>query len=255
MKIAVVTGASSGLGREFVKQLPYFYHGLDQIWVTARRGKRLTALAKDVRVPLRIFEGDLLREEVFSELEGTLRTEKPDIRILVNAAGFGKTGALTDISGREPKAQSEMISLNCTALTRITEICIPRMSHGSRIVNLASAAAFCPQPFFSVYAATKAYVLSFSQALGAELKRRGIFVTAVCPGPVNTEFFTVSGRLTNPWKKLVMADPVLVVKKALKDVRKRKQVSVYGCSIKAARLAAGLLPEQLLVKIEMMGKN
>ena len=99
--------------------------------------------------------------------------------MLVNAAGYGKIGNVSDIDLKE---QCGMVDLNCTALTRMTGICLPYLSKGSRIVNLASAASFCAQPGFCVYAASKAYVLRFSQGLAAELKKRGILVTAVCPG-------------------------------------------------------------------------
>ena len=116
--------------------------------------------------------------------------------------------------------------------------------------NLASAAAFCPQNGFAVYAATKAYVLSLSRALSSELRSRGIIVTAVCPGPVDTEFFQVSGELTDPLKKLTMAKAPAVVHKALKDSRKRREVSVYGASMKAARIGACLLPHRLILRAE-----
>ena len=124
------------------------------------------------------------------------------------------------------------------------------MGRGSRIVNLASAAAFCPQKDFAVYAATKAYVLSFSRALGSELKACGIYVTAVCPGPVDTEFFTVSGELANPLKKLTLAGAPQVVHKALSDSRKKRAVSVYGAGMQAARLGAKIVPHSLILKTE-----
>ena len=155
----------------------------------------------------------------------------------------------------EPEAQQEMIDLNCRALTRLTMTCLPFLTRGSRIVNLASAAAFCPQPYFAVYAATKSYVLSFSQALGAELLKDGIYVTAVCPGPVDTEFFDVSGRLPHKWKDAVMAAPTKGVHQALIDSRRKKPVSVYGMAMKAADLGAKLLPHNMIIKLESMGKD
>ena len=167
MKIAVVTGASSGMGREFVQQLGYFYKTLDEIWVIARRRERLEELAEKSRVPLRIFDGDLQKKKVYKKFCEALKEERPDIRMLVNSAGFGKSGAVTEIAGEEFRSQPDMVDLNCRALTRMTLLCLPYMKKGSRIVNLASAAAFCPQPSFAVYAATKAYVLSFSQSAGS----------------------------------------------------------------------------------------
>lgn len=248
MRIAIVTGASSGMGREFVKQLGYFYQNLDEIWVIARRGERLEELQSTALADLRIFAGDLLKPQVYKELRQELAEKQPDIRMLVNAAGFGKSGSVEKILDEDRKIQLQMIDLNCMALSRMTFLCLPYMNSGSRIVNLASAAAFCPQPEFSVYAATKSYVLSFSRSLGAELKNKGIYVTAVCPGPVNTEFFDVSGELTQPLKKLTLAKTSDVVHKALSDSRKRKPVSVYGVPMQAARIGAKLIPHTWILK-------
>lgn len=194
MKIAIVTGASSGMGREFVRQLGYFYKNLDEIWVIARRKERLEALAKESRVPLRIFAGDLQKKKVYKELRDALEKEQPDLRMLVNSAGFGKSGSVEEISSEKFRIQTDMVDVNCRSLTRMTLLCLPFLRAGSRIVNLASASAFCPQPYFSVYAATKSYVLSFSRSLGEELRKKGIVVTAVCPGPVDTEFSSFPGN-------------------------------------------------------------
>ena len=230
MKIAVVTGASSGMG--IVRQLGYFYRSLDEIWVIARRRERLEELRELSRIPIRIFEGNLIKKQVYREL-----------------SGFGKSGSVEKIASEELRAQTDMVDLNCRALTRMTLFCLPYMSRGSRIVNLASAAAFCPQPGFAVYAATKSYVLSFSRALGAELRRKGVFVTAVCPGPVNTEFFNVSGTLTNPLKKLTMAKAEDVVHRALKDSRAGREISIYGLPMRAAHFGAKLVPHGLIMKL------
>ena len=148
-----------------------------------------------------------------------------------------------------------MIDLNCKALTRMTLTCLPYMSVGSRILNLASAAAFCPQPGFAVYAATKSYVLSFSRALGAEVKQKSIYVTAVCPGPVDTAFFEVSGPTDSRLKEKVMVKAPQVVRRALLDARARKAVSVYGIPMKGAQIAAKLLPHALVLRLERIGKN
>ena len=249
MKIAVVTGASSGMGREFVRQISSFYRSLDEIWVIARRRERLEELRGESRVPLRIFEGNLIKKQVYRELSCALEEEQPDIRMLVNAAGFGKSGSVEKIASEELRAQTDMVDLNCRALIRMTLFCLPYLGRGSRIINLASAAAFCPQPGFAVYAATKSYVLSFSRALGAELRRRGIYVTAVCPGPVDTEFFNISGALTNPLKKLTMAKAEDVVHRALKDSRAGREMSVYGIAMRAAFLGTRLVPHGLIMKL------
>lgn len=250
MRIAVVTGASSGMGREFVKQIGHFYRALDEIWVIARREERLQEMYNVSVVPLRIFEGDLLKRQVNARLKEALADEQPDIRMLVNAAGFGKCGSVEEILKEDTNTQLEMIDLNCIALSRMTFYCMPYLTEGSRIINLASAAAFCPQPLFAVYAATKSYVLSFSRALGEELRKKGILVTAVCPGPVETEFFEVSGNIENIWKKMVMAKAPDVVRKALLDCRAGKSVSVYGFAMKGARLGSKLIPHGLIIRLE-----
>ena len=250
MKIAIVTGASSGMGREFVRQLGYFYKNLDEIWVIARRKERLEALAKESRVPLRIFAGDLLKKKVYKELRDALEKEQPDLRMLVNSAGFGKSGSVEEISSEKFRIQTDMVDVNCRSLTRMTLLCLPFLRAGSRIVNLASASAFCPQPYFSVYAATKSYVLSFSRSLGEELRKKGIVVTAVCPGPVDTEFFKFSGKPQNILKKLTMAKADRVVHQALKDCRSGKSVSVYGIPMKLTYFGTKLLPHGLLVHMQ-----
>lgn len=160
------------MGREFVRQLGYFYKNLDEIWVIARRKERLEALAKESRVPLRIFAGDLQKKKVYKELRDALEKEQPDLRMLVNSAGFGKSGSVEEILSEKFRIQTDMVDVNCRSLTRMTLLCLPFLRAGSRIVNLASASAFCPQPYFSVYAATKSYVLSFSRSLGEELRKK-----------------------------------------------------------------------------------
>ena len=191
MRIALITGASSGLGREFAKQIPRLYKGLDELWAVARRTERLKKLEQESPIPVRIFDGDLNRDYIYERIGKELEKQSADIRMLVNAAGFGKMGKFEDIPLAD---QLSMVDLNCRGLTKMTGICLPYLSRGSRILNVASAAAFSPQPGFAVYAAGKAYVYRFSTALRTELASRGIIVTAVCPGPVDTEFFQVSGR-------------------------------------------------------------
>ena len=248
MNIAIVTGASSGMGREFVCQLSG-YVSVDEIWAVARRASALETLKAEASVPVRPIVLDLLEASSFTELDALLESEKPNVRLLVNAAGFGKFGAYQKVPVED---DCRMIDLNCRGLTEMTCTCLPWMHKGTRIINLASAAAFCPQAKFAVYAATKSYVLSFSRSLAAELKEKGIFVTAVCPGPVDTPFFEVSGKLPGGMKEAVMADPVQVVKQALIDAKYKKEVSVYGTAMKGAEAATKVLPHGMILKAMSM---
>lgn len=246
MRIAVITGASMGLGREFARQIPKCYRSLDEIWLIARNTDKLEEVKQELTsvngVYCRLYNSDLLQDEVYNHLQRDMEALKPDIRILVNAAGFGKNAS---VMATDVKILTDMIQLNCQALTRLTSQCIPFMSGGSRIVNLASAAAFAPQPGAAVYAATKAYVLNYSRALGKELAENGIFVTAVCPGPVDTNFFDTAGTLKIPAKQKLMAKPEQVVRKALLDVRRRRSISIYGAVMKGAKLAVRLSPDRV----------
>ncbi len=235
------------MGREFVKQLSGLYTDLDEIWVFARRRDRLEELKRDTPVTLRIFAGDLLQKQIYEELENALTETKAEISVLVNAAGFGKVGKVEEIACDD---ELSMIDLNCISLTHMAKVCISHMTKGSHMINLASAAAFCPQPGFSVYAATKSYVLSFSRSLRAELEDRKISVTAVCPGPVATEFFDVAGKKENSGAKdAVMAKPEAVVKKALRDAKKKKAMSVYGVTMKLCHVATKIVPTGLILKL------
>lgn len=246
MKIAVVTGASSGIGREFARQIPHLYRHLDELWVVARRTDRLKELEKDAPLPVRIFDGDLRRDYIYERLQKELDRQNAEIRMLVNAAGYGKTGRFEEIPLAD---QLGMIDLNCRSLTKMTGICLPHLRKGSRIVNIASAAAFSPQPGFAVYAAGKSYVYRLSMALREELKGKGILVTAVCPGPVETEFFQISGELPGKLKTAFRQGVSEVVRQALKDAAKGKPVSVYGNTMKAARICGKILPDPLLASL------
>ena len=249
MKIAIVTGASSGIGKEFVHQLEHFYKELDEIWVIARREDRLQELKSKTHTYVRIFVGDMGEALIYKQVLNRLENQNPDVRMLVNAAGFGKYGTVEEIAEEDKDLQLKMIDLNCRGLTQMTTICLPYMSKGSRIINMASAAAFCPQSRFAVYAASKSYVLSFSRALNEELKEREIYATAVCPGPVKTEFFDQSGFSESFTKDAVMVQAKDVVTQALVDAREKKDVSVYGTLMRGAEVAAKVLPHKVAMKV------
>lgn len=227
MKIAIVTGASSGMGREFVLQLNQYVQ-VDEIWVIARRKEALESLKDEVATPIRAISMDLTKAESFDSLAALLEQEKPEVRLLVNAAGFGKFGHFDNISITD---DALMIDLNCTALVRMTRIVLPYMSAGSHILQLDSLSAFQPVPYITTYGATKAFVLSYSRAMNRELKDKGIRMMALNPGWVKTEFFNhacqTNGNEVQYYDRLYDAD--FCVATGLKDLyRTKKDYSVPG---------------------------
>lgn len=225
MNIVIITGASSGIGREFALQLDTLFSNMDEIWLVARRKERMEELSRGLTTKCRIISMDITDPVYMEQFAEILQIAKPQIRMLVNCAGFGLMGAVETLSLQEQKS---MIELNAVALTEMTYRCLPYMRKNSRIIQLASSAAFLPQENFAVYAATKAYVLSFSQALNQELKKRHIYVTSVCPGPVDTEFFDIAEQYgkTLAVKKLTIVSAELVVRKAIRDSYGKKSLSV-----------------------------
>ena len=247
MNIAIVTGASSGMGREAAVQIADRFGGIEEIWLIARRKERLEELEGHLPARIRCFGIDITSPEQRKTLETAFKEEKPNVKFLVNAAGFGKIGNVGEVDIDE---ECGMVRLNCEALCAVTHLVLPYMSRNSRILQFASSAAFLPQPKFSIYAATKAFVLSYSRALGAELKEKEIYVTAVCPGPVDTEFFEVAETTGSIplYKRLVMAKPRKVVELALRDSIMKKPVSVYGITMKAFRLLCKAVPHGMILK-------
>lgn len=251
--IVIITGASSGMGYEFAVQLDKGLRSVEEFWLIARREERLSRLAEGLRHQARIFPMDLTGKEDCRLFRETIRREQPAIRMLINCSGYGVMGKVADL---ETEEQLGMIDLNCKALTEMTCICLPYMPPKSRIIQLASSAAFLPQPGFAVYAAGKAYVLSFSRALGEELRKRQIAVTAVCPGPVRTEFFERAEKkaATLAIKKYVMADAEAVVRHALSASAKGRPMAVYSSVIRAFHLLTKLCPYTLILSVMRLMK-
>lgn len=190
MKTAIITGASSGLGREYFKALTELCPEVEEFWLIARRENRLKELAESIpNVNSFIFPLDLCEKDSLSAYKQKLEEKKPEVVMLVNNAGFGKLGDADDIP---IKQQTNMINLNCAALTAVSLLTAPYMKKGSNIIQISSIAAFSPTPRMTVYSSTKAYVLSFTKGLRRELKKKGINVLAVCPGPMDTEFTAVA---------------------------------------------------------------
>ena len=234
------------MGKDFVKALQR-EKDVDEIWMIARRKERLVAMVESSEDRnLRAISLDLTDEGSFEIVEKLLEDEKPQVSYLVNAAGAGRMGKVQSI---DYKDHCFVLDINVKALTCMTRICLPYMVKGSKIIQLCSSSAFLPQPEFASYAASKAYVLSFSRALRQEVKGKGVTVTAVCPGPVNTEFFEAAGSEIAPAKKRFLVESKDVVQKAMKDAKAGKELSVYGFSMKLVHMAGKVLPTRMVLSI------
>ncbi len=245
MKIAVITGASSGMGRDFVLQLDKD-ETFDEIWVMARRKERLDELVPLCRAKVRTVACDLTLPKSIENYENMLKKENAEVAVLVNAGGYGK---FTSFEEMEYSDISGMITLNSQILAEMTYKTLPFMKEGSRIYQIGSLSAFQPVPYIGLYGATKAFVLSFSRALNVELKKRDIRVMAVCPGWVKTEFFNHAVKddtITYYNKYFESAE---VVERALYDMKRGKDVSVCGFSVRAQVLLTKLLPHKLIMYI------
>lgn len=262
MNIAVITGASSGMGKEFCSRLfkeedarlgaPY-----DEIWVIARSEGKLKDLAKSLdEKRIRVIPLDLTRTESISALKALLDEKKPAVRLLVNCAGMGKNGAFSEQSVEDTHTA---IALNCEALSEVTQIFIPYMTghDGKRsgtIINIASSAGFLPQPYFAVYAASKSYVISFSRALAEELRDKKISVTCICPGPVDTDFIKVSKNDPNAtftgFKAKFVTTTDKLIPASIKAARKGKTMLVYGMGQKMLHLTSKIVPTRLVLFFE-----
>lgn len=230
-RIIIITGASSGMGAEFARQI-YAQKSIEnrEMWLIAREADKLSEFAKTLsgkNITVRTFATDLCGADGAGHIKDILDAEhrkgKFVIDLLINNAGFGTYGPFVET---DPKREMMMVDLNCTALTGICGFALPHMQRGGRIINVASLAAFLPLGNFAVYAATKSYVLSFSIALAAELKERGISVCAMCPGSVSTNFANVAsnGKRT---EVLHGCDPCRVVAHALRASERGRKIALW----------------------------
>lgn len=248
MRIVIITGATSGMGKEFALQLDRNLKTIDEFWLIGRNLDKLEGISAQMKTKCQLFVCDLNERTELKKVMKELHKEECKIKMLINCAGYGMIGKFEDISYNDNMG---MIDVNCRALTSLTYDCIPYMDDNSRIINMASAGGFIPQPYFSVYAASKSYVLSFSRGLNAELKDRNVVVTSVCPGPVATKFFERAEAYGSQLaiKKYIMAKPDKVVEKAIKDSILRKEISVYGNVMSLYRFIGKLIPHKLIIYI------
>ncbi|MGH7986214.1 MAG: SDR family NAD(P)-dependent oxidoreductase [Candidatus Binataceae bacterium] len=228
MSTALITGASSGLGEQFAYSLGRRKYNLVLIARREERMRSIAARAKEMGAPeTRVIACDLSRREAPEEIQRRLDGEQVTIDYLVNNAGFGTSGHFE----RLPlERELEEIDLNVKALVALTRLFLPAMvrRHGGTILNVASTAAFQPVPYMTTYAATKAFVLSFSQGLAAELSGTGVTVTAVCPGPVRTEFQGVAHNEKAFMPSFTYMEAPKVVEQAIAAAASRRGVYVNG---------------------------
>ncbi len=252
MKLAIITGASSGIGREVALQLKQRKEA-DAFWLIARRRDRLEALAKELDAPCEIIEADLIQKEGLQTVYDKLDAEQPAVSYLFNGAGFGKFGGYDEIS---LDTAERMIDLNVKALVLLTHKILPFMEKGGKMIQMGSASCFTPLPYFNVYASTKSFVLHYTKALRFEAKKQGVTVTCFCPGWVDTEFLgiaTYEKGITHPkegtYKPLLKTDKV--VKGALKAAKRGKVMYTTNWYTKLQHLLFKILPDGLLSRVWM----
>ena len=247
MNIAVITGASSGLGKCYVDALCKDYK-FDEIWLIARRRERLEEIANEnPAVNFRILPLDLTKDEQLENYKNELEGSKATVKLLINNAGFGKLGNFDEM---DKDTCAGMIDLNCRSLTQILNLSLPFMENGSAAINVCSIAAFTPNPRMAVYSSTKAYVYSLSKALRFELKSRKINVMAVCPGPMETEFLDladIAPGTSKTFDTLPRVNPVKAAEESVKKAFQGKAVYTPRGFFKLYRVLSKLIPHNIMM--------
>ena len=240
--IAIITGATGGIGKEFVNELNK--EPLDEIWIIGRNRERLTEIKDQYGEKIVPICADLTDTQDMLSITNLL-TDEVQIIYLINNAGIAQMMPSKDL-GTDTIDQT--IRLNCNVPVTLTNYCIPHMKKGSKIINVSSAAAFQPVPFINLYAATKAFEHSYSRALNVELKPMGITVTAASPGWVDTNMLSkeANGK-TIRFHGIV--SPKAVAEKAIKDAKKGKDVSICSFYVKCQHLNVKIIPHKLVMRI------
>lgn len=266
LNIAIITGASSGIGEAFVKQVTKV-HGIygslpfQEIWIVARRSDKLELLKSNINdTRIVCITADLSEPDDIDAIKQKLEEETPRVGLLINCAGVGKRA---DVIDKDEFVIKDTIDVNCTALSTLTRICLPYMIreniiynrfNGPRVINVASSAGFLPQPGFAAYSASKAYVIAFSRALDIELRPYNIAVTTVCPGPVATEFQqnATDGESKDftGFRKYIVADPDKLAAASIRASRFGRQMLVYGFMQKLLHVASKIIPTYWIIGIE-----
>lgn len=247
MSVAIITGASGGIGSEFARQLNKL-GVIDEFWFVARNESRMQALADELGVKAKIISANLTTMDGINKVRSALEEEKPSVSFLVNASGFGNYGAFDEISEDEV---IKMIDLNAKALVLLTHMIVPYMEVGGRIIELGSGSCFAPLPYFNIYSSSKVFVLHYTKSLNYELKKYGVRATCFCPGWVDTEFLGKSKANGNTHPKTMK--PLLkcedVVRKCIKASIKGRVMCVTNWYTKLQHLLFKIVPDCILTKL------
>lgn len=247
MSVAIITGASSGLGISFCRALKARRTDITEFWLIARRADRLEEIAKELSpLSVRILPLDLTDYASFPAIRSVLEQEKPNVAMLINNAGFGLLGNVCDLA---PARQQSMVDLNCGAIAALTPIVLPYMHKGSAIINVSSIASFAPTARMSVYCATKSFVTAYTRALRLELKPQGINALALCPGPMDTEFLPVAGITgqSKTFDMLPRVNPDKAACGAILAAAKGRGVYTPGGFFRLYRVLAKVLPHSIVM--------
>lgn len=247
MAIAIITGASSGIGYRFAREIQKTGN-VDGFLLIARRRERLAALAEELGTGAEVLEADLATEGGIETVRAWLIERKPAVRYLINAAGYGVFGDYSQVSERDTIG---MIDLNVKATVLLSHMVIPYMVKGSNLLEVGSASVFTPLPGFNIYASTKAFVYHYAQALAYEVRERGIYVTVFCPGWVKTEFFdrAENERSAGPRKKKPLLTVEYAVSCAMKAMKRRKILCTCNWFTKMQHLFSKILPNCIPIAI------
>ncbi len=249
MSIAVITGASSGLGVSYVDAVIKLFPEINELWIIARRKEKLIEVSK--KYPNKKFEiisMDLSKLEDYQELKDKLERDKPKIKVFINDAGVASGGKFIDM---QLENMLKIIDLNCKGATIITKICLPYIEEKGTILEVSSTSAFIPNTNLIVYCASKAYLSSLCLGLREELKNKHINVCAMCPGFMITEM-TKDG-LTKKQNLLPVINVNKAAIKSLKAAKKGKAVYTTGSFYKFYRLLTKLIPHTFLIKFTGLG--
>lgn len=247
MSIAIITGASGGIGGEFARQL-HALAGINEFWFISRRTDKMEALRDELGVEAKIIGADLTTKEGINAVKEALEAEKPQVKFLVNASGFGNFGAFDQIS---PDETEKVIDLNVKALVLLTHMTIPYMERGGRIIELGSGSCFTPLPYFNIYSSSKVFVLHYTKSLNYEIKKYGLRATCFCPGWVETDFLdkSVANGNVHPKSMKPLLKCEKVVRGCVKASIKGRAMYVTNWYTKLQHVLFKLVPDCILTKL------